>query len=125
VSGGASRSRWPLVLAAGLALAVVVVARGLEMRALLESALARITGLGPWAPAIFVLLYVAATVLLLPAVALTLGAGALFGVVWAFVIVTLSATLGAVAAFLVGRYLARDSSPSTRRWHARGGRSWC
>jgi uncharacterized membrane protein YdjX (TVP38/TMEM64 family) len=55
-----------------------------------------------------VLLYVAATVLLLPAVALTLGAGALFGVVWAFVIVTLSATLGAVAAFLVGRYLARD-----------------
>lgn len=108
MSGGASRSRWPLVLAAGLALAVVVVARGLEMRALLESALARITGLGPWAPAIFVLLYVAATVLLLPAVALTLGAGALFGVVWAFVIVTLSATLGAVAAFLVGRYLARD-----------------
>ena len=51
MSGGASRSRWPLVLAAGLALAVVVVARGLEMRALLESALARITGLGPWAPA--------------------------------------------------------------------------
>jgi uncharacterized membrane protein YdjX (TVP38/TMEM64 family) len=108
VSGGASRSRWPLVLAAGLVLAVVVAARGLETRALLESALAWITGLGPWGPAIFVLLYVAATVLLLPAVALTLGAGALFGVVWAFVIVTLSATLGAVAAFLVGRYLARD-----------------
>jgi uncharacterized membrane protein YdjX (TVP38/TMEM64 family) len=108
VSGGASRSRWPLVLAAGLVLAVVVAARGLETRALLESALAWITDLGPWGLAIFVLLYVAATVLLLPAVALTLGAGALFGVVWAFVIVTLSATLGAVAAFLVGRYLARD-----------------
>lgn len=108
MSGGASRSRWPLVLAAGLVLAVVVAARGLETRALLESALAWITDLGPWGLAIFVLLYVAATVLLLPAVALTLGAGALFGVVWAFVIVTLSATLGAVAAFLVGRYLARD-----------------
>jgi uncharacterized membrane protein YdjX (TVP38/TMEM64 family) len=108
VSGGASRARWPLVLAAGVLLAVVLVARGLETRALVESALAWITGLGPWGPAIFVLLYVAATVLLLPAVALTLGAGALFGVVWAFVIVTVSATLGAVAAFLVGRYLARD-----------------
>ena len=108
MSAPASRARWPLVLAAGLALAVVVVGRGLETRALLESALAWITGLGPWGPAIFVLLYVAATVLLLPAVALTLGAGALFGVVWAFVIVTLSATLGAVVAFLVGRYLARD-----------------
>jgi uncharacterized membrane protein YdjX (TVP38/TMEM64 family) len=108
VSGRASRSRWRLALAAGLALAAVVLVLGLETRVLLESALASITALGPWGPAIFVLLYVAATVLLLPAVALTLGAGALFGVVWAFAIVTLSATLGAVAAFLVGRYLARD-----------------
>jgi uncharacterized membrane protein YdjX (TVP38/TMEM64 family) len=55
----------------------------------------------------FVLLYVIVTVLLLPAVVLTLGAGALFGVAWAFVIVSIAATLGATAAFLVGRYLAR------------------
>ena len=55
----------------------------------------------------FVLLYVVVTVLLLPAVVLTLGAGALFGVAWAFVTVSIAATLGATAAFLVGRYLAR------------------
>ncbi len=108
VSGGVSWSRWRIALGAGAVLAVAIVGRGLESRALLESALAWIVGLGVWGPAIFVLLYVAATVLLLPAVVLTLGAGAVFGVVWAFAAVSVGATLGAVAAFLVGRYLARD-----------------
>ena len=107
MSGTASRSRWSLVLIAGAVLAAVVAVRALDTRALVESALAWITGLGPWGPAIFVLVYVVATVLMLPAVALTLGAGALFGVARAFVVVTMSATLGALAAFLVGRYLAR------------------
>ena len=70
MSGGASRSRWPLVLAAGLALAVVVVGlgRALDTRGLADGALAWITGLGAWGPVAFVLLYVVVTVLLLPAV---------------------------------------------------------
>jgi uncharacterized membrane protein YdjX (TVP38/TMEM64 family) len=105
---GAWWSRWRLALAIGAVLVVVVVARGLETRALLEGALGWIAGLGPWGPVLFVLLYVAATVLLLPAIVLTLGAGAVFGVVTAFVAVSAGATLGALAAFLVGRYLARD-----------------
>jgi uncharacterized membrane protein YdjX (TVP38/TMEM64 family) len=108
VSGPVWRSRWSLLLLGGAGLSAVVALRGLETRALVETTLAWVTGLGLWGPAIFVLLYVLATVFLLPAVALTLGAGALFGVVWAFVLVTVGATLGAVAAFLVGRYLARD-----------------
>jgi uncharacterized membrane protein YdjX (TVP38/TMEM64 family) len=108
VSRTVSRSRWWLVLVAGAVLVAAVAARGLDTRTAVESALAWVTGLGPWGPAMFVLLYVVVTVLMLPAVALTLGAGALFGVVWAFVLVALGATLGAVAAFLVGRYLARD-----------------
>ena len=108
MSSTVSRSRWWLVLVAGAVLAGAVAARGLDTRAAVESALAWVTGLGPWGPPMFVLLYVVVTVLMLPAVALTLGAGALFGVVWAFVLVAVGATLGAVAAFLVGRYLARD-----------------
>jgi uncharacterized membrane protein YdjX (TVP38/TMEM64 family) len=92
-------------LAAAAALAVV--ARALDAGLLLQSALAWITGLGTWGPAIFVLLYVVATVLLLPAVVLTLGAGAVFGVARAFLAVSVGATLGATAAFLIGRYLAR------------------
>jgi uncharacterized membrane protein YdjX (TVP38/TMEM64 family) len=107
VSAGLSRSRWRIVLGVGALAVVVVVGRALDTGAALQGVLAWITGLGPWGPAIFVLLYVAATVLLLPAVVLTLGAGAVFGVARAFVAVSVGATLGATAAFLVGRYLAR------------------
>ncbi len=63
--------------------------------------------LGPWAPVMIVLLYVVACVLLLPGSALTLAAGALFGLVQGSLLVSIGATLGATAAFLVGRYLAR------------------
>src|SRR5690606_28498352 len=48
------------------------------------------------------------TVLLIPGSALTLGAGALFGVFWGTVYASTGATLGATCAFLIGRYLARD-----------------
>ncbi len=79
-----------------------------DVRALLREMLAAIEGLGPWGPVIFVLLYIVAAVLFVPGSALTLGAGALFGVGLGSVLVSIGATLGATAAFLVGRYFARD-----------------
>ncbi|MEK7859593.1 MAG: TVP38/TMEM64 family protein [Elusimicrobiota bacterium] len=66
-----------------------------------------VAGLGPWAPAAFVLLYAAATVLFLPGLLLTLGAGALFGLAKGTLVVTLGANLGASAAFLLARGAAR------------------
>ena len=54
------------------------------------------------------MLYIASCVALLPAAILTLGAGALFGVVQGSIYVSVGATLGATAAFLVGRYAARN-----------------
>lgn len=62
---------------------------------------------GPWAPVLFILLYGTACVLMIPASALTLAAGALFGVVRGSIVVSIAATLGATAAFLVSRYVAR------------------
>ena len=59
-----------------------------------------------WGPVIFIIIYIVACILLFPAAILTLGAGVIFGVVKGSVIVSISATLGATAAFLVGRYLA-------------------
>jgi uncharacterized membrane protein YdjX (TVP38/TMEM64 family) len=103
-----SARRWWIALAATAAMVAVVVGRGVETRALLQDVLAWIAGLGGWGPVAFVVLYVVVTVLLLPAVVLTVGAGALFGVAWAFVVVSTGATLGAVAAFVIGRYLVRD-----------------
>ncbi|HZR17696.1 MAG TPA: TVP38/TMEM64 family protein [Verrucomicrobiae bacterium] len=76
---------------------------------LLKAALDWIGQLGPWGPIVFVVTYVVATVLFIPGSVLTLGAGAVFGLVLGSVLVSISATLGATAAFLVGRYLARDA----------------
>jgi len=44
---------------------------------------------------------------MLPGAILTLGAGAVFGVVKGSLLVSLSSTVGATAAFTVGRYIAR------------------
>ncbi len=64
-------------------------------------------GLGIWGPFFLAIFYVIATVLFLPGSILTLGAGALFGVAKGFPAVWIGATIGACAAFLVGRTLAR------------------
>ncbi|MDP3073207.1 MAG: TVP38/TMEM64 family protein [Opitutaceae bacterium] len=101
-----SRTRIVLLVLAVAALATVLFV--FDARALLRSALDFIQGLGVWGPVIFVALYIVATVLFVPGSALTLGAGALFGVTLGSVLVSIGATLGATAAFLVGRYLARD-----------------
>ena len=55
----------------------------------------------------FILLYIVATVAFLPGSILTLGAGVVFGVFLGSFYVFIGATIGATAAFLVGRYLAR------------------
>lgn len=92
--------------AAGLV--VIAGGRYLGAPAVLATALGAIRDLGPWGPAIFLLLYIAATVLFLPGSVLTLGAGAVFGLAGGALLVSIASTLGATAAFLIGRYLARD-----------------
>jgi uncharacterized membrane protein YdjX (TVP38/TMEM64 family) len=64
-------------------------------------------GLGWWAPVVFVLLWIAASVFFLPGLAITIVGGLVFGAVWGTVWTTVGANLGAIAAFLVGRYAAR------------------
>lgn len=65
-------------------------------------------GLGWWAPLAFVLLWVAATVFFLPGLILTIAGGLIFGAAWGVVWTTVGANAGAIAAFLIGRYAARD-----------------
>ena len=96
------------ILLALVAVAVVAALFAFDARALLRDTFAALESLGPWGPVIFVLLYIVAAVLFVPGSALTLGAGALFGVGLGSVLVSLGATLGATAAFLIGRYLARE-----------------
>ncbi|TJY62942.1 pyridine nucleotide-disulfide oxidoreductase [Sinimarinibacterium sp. CAU 1509] len=62
---------------------------------------------------VYFAVYVLTTALSLPGAAvLTLAGGAVFGVLWGTVIVSFASTLGATGAFLVARYLLRDSIQS-------------
>jgi uncharacterized membrane protein YdjX (TVP38/TMEM64 family) len=79
-----------------------------NLQVLLKNTLEWIESLGTFGAIAFIGIYILATVAFLPAFILTLGAGVLFGVGWGSVYVFIGATLGAIAAFLVGRYLVRD-----------------
>jgi len=72
--------------------------------------------LGPWGIGLFAIVYALAAVFFLPGSALTIGAGVVYGLGWGFVAVSAGSTLGATAAFLVARYLARER---VERWAAR------
>ncbi|PSO70329.1 MAG: hypothetical protein BRC37_15830 [Cyanobacteria bacterium QH_3_48_40] len=74
---------------------------------MLRDALQWIDSLGAVGVIAFILLYIIAVVAFLPASILTLGSSVIFGVVLGSFYVFISATIGATAAFLVGRYLAR------------------
>ena len=102
-----ARWKWVVYVVAGGA--IVLALKYLHVQDVLKEALDWIGKLGPWGPVIFVSVYVVATVLFVPGSVLTLGAGAVFGVALGSVCVSISATLGATAAFLVGRYLAREA----------------
>ncbi|MBN3942146.1 TVP38/TMEM64 family protein [Nostoc sp. NMS9] len=76
-------------------------------QAILREALEWIDSLGAVGAIAFIALYIIATVAFFPGSILTLGAGVIFGAVLGSLYVFIGATLGATAAFLVGRYLAR------------------
>lgn len=95
------------VIVAGL----IVLGQHLGITAVINNALQHtlqwIDSLGSWAPAMFIIIYIIATVLLISGLILTLGAGILFGLVKGSILVSIASTLAATVAFLVGRYLAR------------------
>jgi uncharacterized membrane protein YdjX (TVP38/TMEM64 family) len=86
-------------LVAGIALAIIyrehIDAASLE---------AWVADFGPWAPIVFILAYVVATVFFLPGLLFTLAAGALFGPYLGTLYSLIGATAGATIAFLVARY---------------------
>lgn len=90
------------------AIALLYGAHVLGAGALVKHSLDWIAGLGALAPVAFVAIYILACVLFLPGSILTIGAGVIFGVVRGSIYASIAATLGATAAFLVGRYFARD-----------------
>lgn len=61
-----------------------------------------------WAIVGFILLYILLSIVGIPGIPLTMAGGLFFGVVWGTFWSVIAATLGAIAAFFVARYLLRD-----------------
>jgi uncharacterized membrane protein YdjX (TVP38/TMEM64 family) len=80
----------------------------INLQELLRNTLEWVNSLGAAGAVGFIAIYIISTIAFIPAAILTLGAGVIFGVVWGSVYVFVGATLGSIAAFLIGRYLIRD-----------------
>ncbi len=95
------------VLWAAIIVAVITGTVLLPVKDWLIVALEWTQGLGIWGHVFMVAFYIVACVFLLPGSILTLGAGLIFGLV-GVVTVSIGSTLGACAAFWIGRTVARD-----------------
>lgn len=95
-----------LTVAAALALLFVV---GRSAGGYVPQFAAWVEELGIWGPIVFAAAYVIATVAFVPGSLLTLAAGAIFGVALGTLLVFFAATVGAAAAFLIARHLARSA----------------
>ena len=97
-------SKWTALVVVLGAVAAVAFGPGEE---LVRELMARIAELGAGGAVVFFVAYVVATVAFVPGSILTVGAGFVFGAWWGTALVSVSSTVGALAAFFVGRYFAR------------------
>ena len=96
-----------IALAVILLAAIVAILTLLDARARLGQFLEWVQTIGPWGPVAVAVIYIPACLLFLPGSIITLGAGFALGIVHATIAVSIGSTVGATAAFLVGRTIAR------------------
>jgi uncharacterized membrane protein YdjX (TVP38/TMEM64 family) len=96
-------SAWKWIALGAALLGLFAAVRALPIDQWLTAFNEWVGGLGAWGVVIFIVVYVIATVLLVPGSALTVGAGIVFGLGWGLLAVSLGSTTGAALAFLIGR----------------------
>ncbi|HEX7252561.1 MAG TPA: VTT domain-containing protein, partial [Thermoanaerobaculia bacterium] len=113
-----SRARrfWAIAAAAAGVLGLALAWRFLPLTAWLRSLEVRVASMGSTGLLVYGAVYIAAVLLFVPGIVLTLGAGFLFGFVRGCLLVSAAATIAAALAFLSARHLARAR---IERW-ARG-----
>ncbi|HKJ86238.1 MAG TPA: TVP38/TMEM64 family protein [Spirochaetia bacterium] len=104
----AGKSTTKVVLLLVAAAALITAGILFDVNTYLRSLLDWVREQGVLGVIVFAGVYITATVFFIPGSILTLGAGFVYGVVWGTLYVSVASTIGATAAFLVGRYLARD-----------------
>ncbi len=103
-----SRRTAKLLVLAVLGLALSIVAYFVPVLDWIATAQAEIETFGAWSPVLYVVLYIILTLCLVPGSAMTFTAGLLYGLERGTMISLSAATIAAVAAFVTGRYLARE-----------------
>ncbi|MFW6106958.1 MAG: VTT domain-containing protein [bacterium] len=91
-----------------IVLSLLLLARTLPISELVSAGAESIDRLGVWGPLVYGLLYIVATVLFVPGSIPTMAAGAIFGLLVGVITVSIASTMGAMLAFLIARYLARE-----------------
>ncbi len=103
-------ARWVRLLSILLIVgSLLAITRLMPMGRLTDFLSAAVQDMGVWGPVVFALVYMLATIFMLPGSPLTLASGAIFGLAWGTVAVSLGSTTGAAMCFLIGRYFARRS----------------
>ncbi len=118
ISEARSRNKsfpWGWVALAASLLGLFAAGRALPIEPWLRAFNEWVGGVGAWSIVIFIVVYVIATVLLVPGSALTVGAGIVFGLGWGLLAVSLGSTTGAALAFLISRFVAREKIASMAR----------
>lgn len=103
-----SRKYLRLLIGVAVLVALVFAFRSLELPSC-ASINTWIAGLGLIAPIAFFLIYVTATIAFIPGLIVTVLAGVAFGPWWGTALVSISSVTGATLAFLISRYVARES----------------
>ena len=99
---------WKWIAAALVLIALVAAWFLLPVKEWSESFQAWIKELGVLGVVVFAVVYVVATVLMVPVSVLTIGAGLAFGLAIGFPVVVVAATIGATLAFVIARYLVHE-----------------
>ena len=103
-----------LLVIAGVLLTMIAIVHltGLSQTIRLENATILrdwVAGFGPAGPVVYILLYIAACLLMIPGFPITIFGALAFGPVLGTVFTSIGSTLGATAAFLTARYAARNT----------------
>jgi uncharacterized membrane protein YdjX (TVP38/TMEM64 family) len=114
-----SASLWRVIAISAAVVGAALAWRWLPLSAWLDRFQAWIAGLGPLGALLYGLVYVAAVLLFVPGILLTLGAGFLFGFLPGTVLVSAASTTAAALAFLIARYLARPRVEKIARHNPR------
>jgi len=96
-----------IALAIAIVVAFVIAVRMLPLGEWITQFQTWVRGIGPLGYVVYVLAYAVCCVLIVPALALTLGAGAIFGFVAGSLVVIVGATIGATLAFILARTVLR------------------